>query len=314
MNNWEYEVEELLSIVSNLAEKYTRRESSSITYEKARQLMEAVEYCIQENHWVELHEPIVKESLLHEKDRVMAEAAYEMGYQIVLEKVNQIRTIYNQLVETFDAYGNRNYEDTVLRGISGFLLYYDARFEPQNHILTMDYPVLWSLENACGVDAILRYLKGIALEQHFLHLFPKDYIIEILSQYHSSYKTMYFNLCIPLLHHILGSLIVGKNLTDAVLTQLDYEKISDYVIANKKDQIKIDCSILLKGFLEQYEGNYRQDTDYGEDREDRENRENRVYGEVEEVFHYLYCELDNFVPELCNAAWHDCIESIFSQN
>jgi len=43
-----FETEELLPIVAELADKYTGKESSSITYEKARQLMEAVLYCIHE--------------------------------------------------------------------------------------------------------------------------------------------------------------------------------------------------------------------------------------------------------------------------
>ncbi len=43
-----YRMEELIPIVGRLAEKYTGFESSSITYEKAGQLMEAVLYCIHE--------------------------------------------------------------------------------------------------------------------------------------------------------------------------------------------------------------------------------------------------------------------------
>lgn len=43
-----FETEELMPIVAELADKYTGKESTSITYEKARQLMEAVLYCIHE--------------------------------------------------------------------------------------------------------------------------------------------------------------------------------------------------------------------------------------------------------------------------
>lgn len=43
-----YEIEELVPIVAELAKKYTGYESTSITYEKAEQLMGAVLYCIQE--------------------------------------------------------------------------------------------------------------------------------------------------------------------------------------------------------------------------------------------------------------------------
>ena len=44
----DYEMEELVPIVGKLAEKYTANESTSITYEKAEQLMGAILYCIHE--------------------------------------------------------------------------------------------------------------------------------------------------------------------------------------------------------------------------------------------------------------------------
>ena len=43
-----YEMEELVPIVAKLAKRYTSGESTSITYEKAQQLMEAVLYSINE--------------------------------------------------------------------------------------------------------------------------------------------------------------------------------------------------------------------------------------------------------------------------
>lgn len=44
----DYKMEDLLPVVAELAEKYTSKESTSLPYEKARQLMEAVLYCIRE--------------------------------------------------------------------------------------------------------------------------------------------------------------------------------------------------------------------------------------------------------------------------
>lgn len=43
-----YQLEQLIPIVAELANKYTGKQSSSITYERAEMLMEAVLYCIQE--------------------------------------------------------------------------------------------------------------------------------------------------------------------------------------------------------------------------------------------------------------------------
>ena len=42
----DYGMSELVPIVGKLAEKYTGHEHTSISYEKAEQLMEAVLYCI----------------------------------------------------------------------------------------------------------------------------------------------------------------------------------------------------------------------------------------------------------------------------
>ena len=44
----EYEVEELVPLVGKLAEKYTAGDGTSISYERAEQLLEAVCYCIRE--------------------------------------------------------------------------------------------------------------------------------------------------------------------------------------------------------------------------------------------------------------------------
>lgn len=49
MKDTGYEMEELLPLVAKLAAKYTSGESTSVTYEAAGQLMEAVCYCIREN-------------------------------------------------------------------------------------------------------------------------------------------------------------------------------------------------------------------------------------------------------------------------
>ena len=48
----EYEMEELVPIVAKLTEQYTSKESSSIRFETARQLMEAAIYCIHHSEYM----------------------------------------------------------------------------------------------------------------------------------------------------------------------------------------------------------------------------------------------------------------------
>lgn len=70
---------ELFPILSKLAEKYTAFESTSITYEKAEQLMEAILYCIAEV------EKFSENTVVGSK--VMSlQQAYEIGVSYVEQK------------------------------------------------------------------------------------------------------------------------------------------------------------------------------------------------------------------------------------
>ena len=63
----QYKTEELIPIVAKLAEKYTAKESTSITYEKAQQLMGAVIYCICEYEAAQ-KQSFVQKHLFSEKE------------------------------------------------------------------------------------------------------------------------------------------------------------------------------------------------------------------------------------------------------
>lgn len=75
-----YDLAELLPIVESLSRKYTRNESSSISYAAAQQLMEAVIYCIRE---METSSSNLPATVLSAAD------AYALGYEAVLKKQNR---------------------------------------------------------------------------------------------------------------------------------------------------------------------------------------------------------------------------------
>ncbi len=43
----DYEMDELFPIISRLSKKYTHNESTSVTYERAQELLAAVLYCLE---------------------------------------------------------------------------------------------------------------------------------------------------------------------------------------------------------------------------------------------------------------------------
>lgn len=182
----EYEMGELLPIVAELSRKYTSNESTSITYERAKILMEAVLFCIHELQ--EESENQVADVNMH------PEEAYQLGYQLVKEKVRKSLELYNNIMTDFQSYHIRALHDTVVRGMPEFFRYYDAAFSPQDQLLTLDYPTIRTVDHLRGIDAIYQYLTYIQLEQEFLNQFPESFIIKSLEAYHEDYKELFINI------------------------------------------------------------------------------------------------------------------------
>lgn len=194
----QYSMEELVPIVAMLTDKYTGKESTSITYEKAQQFMNAVIYCI--NEWSRSQKASSDNSkkeqaaLVESTQKPSAKRAYEFGYHMIIQKVKNALKLYNDIMSDFDSYGIRSLEDTMIKGIPEFFKWYDAQFEPQNTILTLDYPVPLDLSKVCGVDAIYRYLKLIKNEQEYLKQFSREEVIIKLSAYHPQYEDLFENI------------------------------------------------------------------------------------------------------------------------
>lgn len=182
-----YSMEELVPIVSELAFRYTGGEHSSVTYERAQMLMEAVLYCIEEFRRSQENALMVKE--------VPAREAYRRGQEIVMDKVRKLQTLYNEMISDFKDYGCLCLEDTVRKGIPAFLQSYDFRFAPQETLLTLDYPVGENLEHLSGVSRVLAYMKCICREQEYLGSMNEREVIAILRRYNRNYGYLIENIC-----------------------------------------------------------------------------------------------------------------------
>ncbi len=286
MNDFRQEIgmSELIPIVAELTEKYTSKESSSISYAKAQQLMGAVLYCIQEKE----RSSESGAEILAANQKPDVKKLYQSGYGLVLQKVEHTKELFEHLIVDFRAYGNQNYYDTVAKGMPEFFKYYDARFNPQDHILTLDYPTLVPVEPACGVDAIYQYLTYIKLEQIFFSRYPDDYVQEVLAAYHHEYEMLYCNICNIVLRNVMGCMICEKKITKYGFSEADYEKIHKFVIDRKREEVKGKLLQLLQTFIAQ------------------------VYQDDQALFLYLAADMENFTVELRNAVEHECLETIFN--
>ncbi len=205
----DYQMEELLPVVSELAQKYTGYESTSITYEKAQSLMEAVLFCLNEYNTSYMN----TNSLVY-KDIPVTEQ-YNIGVKLLYEKVENIREIFNKISLQFEDFGVKCLYDTVQKGIPQFLKWYDIRFCPQDTILTLDYPLPIDLSSLSGADAVYEYIRAIRAEQIFLRALDQNYITSVLEIYDSEYREMIENICSIVLTNMIGHIAIKKPFHDA---------------------------------------------------------------------------------------------------
>ena len=230
----DYTIEELVPIVGTLAAKYTSNESTSITYERAEQLMEAVQFCIHE------YEDSGEGSLLS-GEILPASQAYELGLNIVKDKTARALSTYNEIITNFSHYESKCLCDTFVKGIPEFFKWYDVWFEPQHAILTLDYPLLKDISGYEGIDKIFEYIRCIGLEQAFLNGFPMEHVINVLSEGNPYWRDSIDNICEPVLAYTLLQALereplkgIEERLADALdkLIQNNYEgntELRDYL-------------------------------------------------------------------------------------
>lgn len=245
MQKYEYKLEELMTVFQNLAIKCMGADSSSITYEKAKQLKEAIEYCINELNYKEDMKELTNANL-------SAEAAYEMGYKMVMKKVKDALELYEKIAVVFNDYGNKCLKETVMKGYPEFFKWYDVKFAPQDTILMLDYPILVDTSKYSGIDAIYIYLKCIEIEQFFLDKFEYEYVISVLDKYDLDYRNMIDNLLYVILRDVIyrkfsvNDKIIKENLSYTASFFLD--KLVDKYYNGRQD-VKKYLEIALKDII-----------------------------------------------------------------
>ncbi len=288
-----YEMEELIPIVAELSERYTGYESTSVTYEKASQLMEAVIYCINEfersagegegDLWADCETD--RNRKLSAKEKISAKEAYQQGYQLVEAKVRAMKELYHNLLKYFRPYGNKALKDTV-GAIPEFLKWYDIRYEPQNTILTLDYPLLTDLsysmrreaDSRCGaydkddgifyrytgIDAVYEYVKCISIEQRFLNRFPETYVKQVLRNYAEAScsggipledEEIFENICGILLADVAWHLVLKKKFDGMGILEEDRSRIQAVLGMYPLEEAKEMVGKMVKEFVLKFYGN-----------------------------------------------------------
>lgn len=251
--NLETDYEQIMPIVARLTDKYTSKNSSSVSYETAEMLTEAVIYTVEECFGEDGKEEKEENWLRQSRESRDMGCFYEEGKQVICRKVQKAKELYEEIIEDFQDYGCVNYADTVRKGFPAFFTKYDYLFCPQNHILTLDYPTIAPREELTGVDLVLEYLKGIFTETVFLNHFSADWVRQCIMEQAEGESGGVFlkhymgNICEVVLWRVVCCIIAEKNVWELKLEAEDMAEVRFFFAGDTvlKAQQKIEAIIRI---------------------------------------------------------------------
>lgn len=235
--------EKLSPILIKLLKKYTSNESSSVSKETAIMITNSILYCI--------NETTNKNNIAIPNFNEDLETLYNYGYNMVLEKINKSKELYNIILENFTSYGIKNYYDTIIKGIPEFFINYNPKYDATNNILTFDYPLLSVKKvpsNLCGIDLLYEYLKNILIEMKFLSNYDTYEIQSVLNRIIPAYsQDLYLdNITYPILLIVLIKLLMKAEAPLLDLSCDDLYLIKDALKDDSIHDIKMRLDLILK--------------------------------------------------------------------
>lgn len=200
MNRPFYTESDLFPILSEVMMRYTKGESTSVSYDEAKQLMGSIIYALEAVRW--------------ESGLIAETSDFKMLYKVGLEsrkaQFQSFRNAYHQLLKRFNAYGNECYEQTVREGLQGFMDWYDLEFNPTDLIITMDYPVIACLKDQQCLDKVQAYLEAINHENDFLGQIDPKVIQASLEHFHPNHSEYLINIASIICYNVMGCVICDR--------------------------------------------------------------------------------------------------------
>lgn len=253
----------ILDLLGERIEKYTMGDSTSVPNTTAERILGSIIYCLKENS--NDSKEIISVNNIKEE--------FYKGLKRKNDKIIKAQKLYKDIKENFLYINNECYESTILEGIEGFFKKYDVEFNAQYNVITLDYPLLNTIENLQGIDLIYEYIKNFNIENMFLEKFNINVIEEVLRGYNKDFNVLIINITKIILRNAIVCELLDKDILELNIKDIDLRNIKS--ILNKDERkIKIIIKNSLKSLL------------------------NKLSLKEEEYYNYFVLFIDEFVSKL----------------
>ncbi|WML32798.1 DUF6179 domain-containing protein [Clostridium sp. OS1-26] len=208
---------QVLDILKETVDYYTRNKSSSVRVEIAEQIMLSICYTL--GLFLKNQSTIEESITLIKKKEVMY--LFSQGEKILKAKVDKCQRLYQIVKETRLQTENYAYIDTIDYGIPLFFKEYDIRFARHETPGSIDYPLAIDERDLVGIEYIEDYLNKIILENKFCSYFDGSEIEALLKGFNKDSKHMLINIFQLVLVNYLGCILIGKEGRSLEITKGD---------------------------------------------------------------------------------------------
>ncbi len=201
-------INDLMLMLTDKYRKYTSNDHSSISVEKAQQLMDSILYCI--NGY--LNSVNVDSNSITTSDYNSANALYERGLELEKENFSYAKELLINIKNTALKIDNMSYQDTIFGGLDIFFKKYDVLYAAHETPADIDYQLCFEVIDCTGVEYILKYLEQLYIENIFCNKFDEKDIKALLMGYNQDYRVMLLNFFEVVLQNILGLELISSDI------------------------------------------------------------------------------------------------------
>ncbi|MGN1170722.1 MAG: DUF6179 domain-containing protein [Lachnospiraceae bacterium] len=228
----------LWELLKAQAGKYNGIDSTSMTVEKAQEILESMLYTI----GVAAENGAAKEEILNGSLSLLL----DRGREILKGKQKSVKVEWKLLCRELPRIPNVYFLST-MENLGLFFDSYDIYFAAHHTSESIDYwPLCPVPETIKGISYIEEYIRRIQIENDFLNCFEREDVISLCEKYVSDYREALFNLCEPVLTNAIGLCLIGKEVRGLHISSAHREDIYHRLIGRTEDEI---CDMIKEAVL-----------------------------------------------------------------
>nr|HML48013.1 DUF6179 domain-containing protein [Clostridia bacterium] len=188
------------ALLRSQTRKYTLDDSSTLSEEQAKRLLESIDHCVDAR--------VRQEADSGQAVDLLLRALHAAGQGLMQEKVGEAERLLARARVLLPPALTRSYRDT-LDGLGHFFQQYDRYLFTHEMPCSVDYPLFRPAPELPGVEGFCAYVSGLLMEARLLRCYPASEATPLYRTFGADWQMLWINLYEPVLCNALGRALIG---------------------------------------------------------------------------------------------------------